>query len=313
MLLIRRFEERVIELRLANAIEGPVHPYIGEEAVAVGVCSQLRRTDQITSYHRGHGHCLAKGASPERMFAELLGKREGYCEGRGGSMHVADFSVGMLGANGIVGAGLPIAAGAALAAKMAGSDDVVVSFFGDGAAGAGPFHESLNLSSLWQLPVIWVCENNGWAVATSVSESIAAENIFELGVPHGVPSVQVDGNDVVAMAEAAERAVRRARCGEGPTLMEAVTFRMERHAYRPGAPGDSRPEEALKPWRQRDPVQLFRERLVATDVLSESEVADVERMVVELLEAGLQSAMRGADPSPEDALVGVFSRKGTDA
>src|SRR6478735_9012548 len=195
MLTIRRFEERASADYLAGKIYGVVHCYIGEEAVAVGVCSALDRNDRIISTHRGHGHCIAKGADLNRMMAELYGRQTGYCKGKGGSMHIADFGIGMLGANGIVGAGLPITAGAGVAAQLEGSDAVAVGFFGDGATGEGPFHESLNIAALWKLPVIWVCENNHYAADTPVEAGLSARNVADLAAGYGFPGVTVDGND----------------------------------------------------------------------------------------------------------------------
>src|SRR5690348_12200856 len=201
MILIREFDERAIQLRVAGKIYGAVHPYVGQEAVAVGVCSNLSVSDRVTSTHRGHGHCIAKGADIKRMMAELFGRRDGYCKGKGGSMHIADFDVGMLGANGIVGAGLPITAGAGLAAQLEGGDNVAVGFFGDGATGEGPFHESLNIAALWKLPVVWVCENNGYAVETPIETALAADNVADLAAGYKIPGYVIDGNDVEAVYE----------------------------------------------------------------------------------------------------------------
>src|ERR1700716_586200 len=211
MILIREFDLLAIELRKAKRIHGALHPYVGEEAVAVGVCSALKATDRITSTHRGHGHCIAKGADINRMMAELFGGVDGYCKGKGGSMHIADFAIGMLGANGIVGAGLPIACGAGVAAQLEGSDAVAVAFFGDGATGEGPFHESLNIASLLKLPVVWVCENNQYAVEPPVGSALAAGNVADLAAGYNMPGHTVDGNDVLAVYEATTEAVRRAR------------------------------------------------------------------------------------------------------
>jgi acetoin:2,6-dichlorophenolindophenol oxidoreductase subunit alpha len=199
MLLIRQFEELALKLRADDKIYGVVHPYVGQEAIAVGVCANLRVTDRIVSNHRGHGHCIAKGADVNRMMAELYGRRDGYCKGKGGSMHIADFDVGMLGANGIVGAGLPITCGAGVAAQLEGSDAVAVGFFGDGATGEGPFHESLNIASLWKLPVIWVCENNQYAVETPVAAGLSATNVADLAAGYNMPGYVVDGTDVPAV------------------------------------------------------------------------------------------------------------------
>src|SRR5438477_2804832 len=230
MVLIRRFDELAMELRLEGRIYGVVHPYIGEEAIAVGVCANLEPTDRLTSTHRGHGHCIAKGADIKRMMAELFGRRDGYCRGKGGSMHIADFDVGMLGANGIVGAGFPIAAGAALAAQFDGNSAVAVGFFGDGATGAGAFHEALNIASLWKLPVIYVCENNQYAVDTPIAAGLATTDVATFAHAYGLPGVAVDGNDIVAVYEAARTAVERARAGEGPSLLECKIFRRSVHA-----------------------------------------------------------------------------------
>src|SRR5438093_9113399 len=225
MILIREFDELAIQLRVAGKIYGAVHPYVGQEAVAVGVCSSLTVSDRVTSTHRGHGHCIAKGADIRRMMAELFGRVDGYCKGKGGSMHIADFDAGMLGANGIVGAGLPIAAGAGVAAQLEGSNAVAVGFFGDGATGEGPFHESLNIASLLKLPVVWVCENNQYAADTPVGAGLSARNVADLAAGYQMPGYVVDGNDVLAVYEATNKAVRRARTGQGPTLLECQTWR----------------------------------------------------------------------------------------
>src|ERR1700730_4910143 len=211
MVLIRHFEELALQLRLEDRIHGVVHPYSGQEAIAVGVCANLRVTDRIVSNHRGHGHCIAKGADVKRMMAELFGRSTGYCKGKGGSMHIADFDVGMLGANGIVGAGLPITAGAGVAAQLEGSDAVAVGFFGDGATGEGPFHESLNIASLLQLPVVWVCENNQYAAGTPVASGLATRNVADLAAGYDMPGYVVAGNDVLAVSAATREAVQRAR------------------------------------------------------------------------------------------------------
>jgi acetoin:2,6-dichlorophenolindophenol oxidoreductase subunit alpha len=310
MLLIRRFEERALEMRAAGTIHGVVHPYIGQEAIAVGMCFQLNKADRITSTHRGHGHCLAKGADPARMFAELLGRVDGYSQGKGGSMHIADFSCGMLGANGIVGAGLPIAAGAALASKFNGDATVAVCFFGDGALASGSFHEALNLSALWQLPVIWTCENNGWANATPTHIQLAAQRATDLADAYGIPAERVDGNDVCDVAEAAARAVGRARTGGGPTLIEGVTFRMERHAVQAGTPADPRPKALLESWRQRDPLIRLRERLTREHQAREADFAEISADIECQLDKAIEFAASSPLPGQETALDGVFSPEG---
>src|SRR5215470_14351447 len=225
MLLIREFDERAIQLRLAGKIYGTVHPYVGQEAVAVGVCTPLAVTDRVTSTHRGHGHCIAKGAAVNRMFAELFGRVDGYCKGKGGSMHIADFAVGMLGANGIVGGGLPIACGAALAAQLEGQGAVTVCFFGDGAAAEGEFHESLNIASLWKLPIVFVCENNQYAANNAVAVQHPRADIAAHAAAYDMPGVVADGNDVLDVYARTGDAVGRARRGEGPSLVECKTYR----------------------------------------------------------------------------------------
>src|SRR5215510_9628358 len=229
MVTIRRFDQRAVEEFQAGNIPGGVHTYIGEEAVAVGVCAALRRDDRIVSTHRGHGHTIAKGADIRLMMAELFGRSNGYCHGKGGSMHIADFSVGMLGANGIVGAGLPIAAGAALAARLERSDRVAVAFFGDGASNEGAFNGSLNLASIWKLPVIYVCENNRWASGVPASYALSVADVSVRAGGYNMPGITVDGADVLAVHEVAEEAVQRARAGGGPTLIECKTYRWRAH------------------------------------------------------------------------------------
>ena len=230
MVTIRTFDARAVEEFHEGNIPGVVHAYIGEEAVAVGVCSALRTTDRIASTHRGHGHTIAKGADINLMMAELFGRSNGYCHGKGGSMHIADFSVGMLGANGIVGAGMPIATGAALAAKLEGGDGVAVAFFGDGASNEGAFHGSLNLASIWNLPVIYVCENNRWASGNSAAATLSVEDVSVRAGSYNMPGVTVDGTDVLAVYEAAQAAIQRARDGNGPTLLECKTYRWRTHS-----------------------------------------------------------------------------------
>ena len=307
MLLIRRFEELVLELHLDGRVEGVLHPYLGEEAVAVGVCSVLGNEDAITSTHRGHGHCIAKGAEPRRMMAELLGRRDGYCGGKGGSMHIADFEIGMLGANGIVAAGLPIAAGAALAATLAGRDTVAVSMFGEGAAGAGPFHESMNIAALWKLPLIFVCENNGFAVSTLPDQSLAAPSVAALAQPYGTPSEIVDGNDVLAVRAATWRAVERARAGCGPSLVEARTFRISSHAYRGAAAAEHRDAALIADWVARDAIAAFRRSLIAEERFTNAEADAIAQSVEEQLEDAIRFAEASPYPDPEDALVGAFA------
>ncbi len=308
MVLIRRFEERALELRTADRIHGVVHPYIGQEAIAVGVCANLRPTDRIVSNHRGHGHCVAKGADIRRMMAELFGRRDGYCKGKGGSMHIADFDVGMLGANGIVGGGLPITAGAGLAAQLEGGDGVAVGFFGDGATGEGPFHESLNIAALWKLPILWVCENNQYAADTPVESALAARDVANLAAGYAMPGEIVDGNDVLAVYAAARSAVARARAGEGPTLLECKTWRRRMHAFRDVVAPDRRPAELIAHWEARDPIDTFERRLTEGGILTADQIADIKHSIEADLDDAVAFAEASPFPAPEEALEDVFAR-----
>jgi pyruvate dehydrogenase E1 component alpha subunit len=307
MVLIRHFEELALQLRGEGRIHGVVHPYSGQEAIAVGVCANLRRSDRIVSNHRGHGHCIAKGASIQRMMAELFGRRDGYCKGKGGSMHIADFDAGMLGANGIVGAGLPIALGAAVAAQLEGSDAVAVSFFGDGATGEGPFHESLNIGALFKLPVIWVCENNQYAADTPIEQGLAARNVADLAAGYGMPGLVVDGNDVLAVYAAAQQAVQRARAGQGPTLLECKTWRRHIHAQREAPPPDRRPADRRAYWEARDPIPIFERYLEQHGILSHDQMADIGLSIDRDLDDAVAFADASPYPAPEEALEDVFA------
>jgi TPP-dependent pyruvate/acetoin dehydrogenase alpha subunit len=305
MVLIRRFEERAVELRQQGRIHGVVHPYLGQEAVAVGVCAALRPDDLITSTHRGHGHCIAKGADAGRMMAELFGREDGYCRGKGGSMHIAAFDIGMLGANGIVAGGLPIAAGAALGASLSGSGVVTVGFFGDGATGEGAFHEALNISSLWRLPVVWVCENNQYASDTPLRESVPG-SIVDFAHGYAMPGIVVDGNDVLAVADAALEAVGRARAGSGPTLIECRTFRGGAHALRERLPAEVRPADEVARWRAADPLERMRARLLERAV-DGSELERLESSVEGVLDDAVRFAESSPYPAPETALEDVYA------
>ena len=307
MVTIRTFDRRAVEEFHEGNIPGVVHSYIGEEAVAVGVCSALRREDRITSTHRGHGHTIAKGADIRLMMAELFGRSNGYCRGKGGSMHIADFSVGMLGANGIVGAGLPIATGAALAAKMEGGDGVAVCFFGDGASNEGAFHSSLNLASIWKLPVIFVCENNGWAVSVPSTYALPVEDVAVRSGAYNMPGVTVDGTDVLAVYEAAQEAVRRARAGEGPTLLECKTYRWRIHSEQRGNPEDPRPQEAKDLGPQHDPIAEFARRLAEQGVVTSAVLQQIHQEVESAVDEAIEFAKNSPLPRPEDALQDVFA------
>jgi pyruvate dehydrogenase E1 component alpha subunit len=306
MVTIRRFEERVSEEFQGRAIPGVVHSYIGQEAVAVGVCSSLRPDDRIVSTHRGHGHCIAKGADLKRMMAELYGRKTGYCQGKGGSMHIADFDIGMLGANGIVGAGLPISVGAGLAAKLDGGDRVVVCFFGDGASQEGTFHESLNLASIWKLPIIFACENNLYGSTVSLREAVPVTDVASRAAAYAMPGVVVDGNDVLTVRRAAEEAVARARGGEGPTLLEFKTYRWRGHTEFRSLP-DSRPPEEIESWKQRCPIARLEQVLLQENILTRGQMDEIEGRVRSLVEEAVSFALESPLPAPEDALSDVFS------
>lgn len=307
MVTIRTFDRRAVEEFHAGNIPGVVHAYIGEEAVAVGVCSNLRVDDRITSTHRGHGHTIAKGADVKLMMAELFGRSTGYCKGKGGSMHIADFGVGMLGANGIVGAGLPIATGAALAAQMDGNGGVAVCFFGDGASNEGTFHSSLNLASVWKLPIIFVCENNGWAVSVPASYGLSVEDVAVRGTSYNIPGVVVDGVDVLGAYEATREAVRRARAGEGPTLLEFKTHRWRIHSEQRGNPEDPRPQEAKDSGPQHDPIAEFARRLTEQGIMSPPLLQQIHQEVEDSVTEAIEFANNSPFPNPEDALADVFA------
>jgi pyruvate dehydrogenase E1 component alpha subunit len=306
MLTIRRFEERVVQEFNKGNIPGVVHSYIGQEAVAVGVCAHLGVKDRVVSHHRGHGHCIAKGAEMKRMMAELHGKRTGYCKGKGGSMHIADFEIGMLGADGIVGAGLPIAVGAALAAKLEAKGNVAVVFFGDGACQEGEFHESLNLAGIWKLPILFVCENNLYAVNTPQEDSLASKEISRMPVAYHIPAGTVDGNDVSAVHRAAQEAVARARAGEGPGFLECRTYRWHKHFLSDHLP-DLRPKEEVEAWKKRCPVVRFEKRLLQSGILTEEEVRTIDGKVMAQVEEAVEYAIASPLPRPEDALEDIYS------
>ena len=302
---IRCFELKAQSLFEQNKLRGSVHLYAGEEAVAAAVCSLLRDEDYITSTHRGHGHCIAKGAQLDKAMAELMGKATGYCKGRSGSMHIADFEKGNLGANAIVGGGIPIAVGAALAAKLRGSDQVAVSFFGDGASNEGTFHESLNLAGVWKLPVIFVCENNGFGISVPTWQSTSVKDIGVRGSAYDMPGVTVDGNDVYAVYEAAEAAVDRAKKGEGPTLIECKTYRHLGHWT--GDPQPYRTREEVEDWKQnRDPIAMFRARILEEGGIAAKKLDAIEKAAVKEADEAAEFAINSPEPDPANVLDDVF-------
>ena len=307
MQLIRRFEERASRDYLDDKIYGVVHCYIGEEAVAVGVCSALREDDQIISTHRGHGHCIAKGADINRMMAELYGRETGYCKGKGGSMHIADFDIGMLGANGIVAGGIPIITGAAFAAQLRGAGSVAVCFFGDGASNAGSFHESINIAASWNLPIIYVCENNLWAVNTPSKASMPIDDIATRATAYGIPGIVVDGNDVLAVREVATEAVDRARNGEGPSLIECKTYRHRRHTERATQP-DARPHNEVSEWMEKDPIDRLKMALnTQQGQLTDSEWEAMDQEILKLVDTAGTFAATSPFPPVEAAGEDVFA------
>ena len=300
MLRIRRFEEQIWEVYTSGLMHGLAHLYIGEEAVAVGVCAALRDDDFITSTHRGHGHCVAKGGNLEAMMAEVMGRVTGHCRGKGGSMHIADMSVGILGANGIVGGGFGIATGAGLSAKQRGTDQVAVCFFGDGASNQGIFFEVMNFAAIWKLPVIYVCENNHYGEYTPTESVTAGPRIADRALPFGIPSATVDGSDAIAVYRATAEAVSRARQGEGATLIECDTYRYRGHHV--GDPGEGyRPKEEIEAWMAKDPIERLRKKIVGDDLASEAELDAEVREVEREMENALEAAK--AAPYPEVAEV----------
>jgi pyruvate dehydrogenase E1 component alpha subunit len=305
MVRIRRFEERVSREFADGKIPGSVHVYIGEEAVATGAIAHLRRDDYIMSTHRGHGHLVAKGGETNRMMAELFARKTGYCLGKGGSMHIADLDIGMLGAAGIVGSGIPIATGAGLSAQLRGTDQVCICFFGDGASNIGRFHEGINLAAVWCLPVVFICENNLWAVSVPTSCSLNIPDIADRAVGYGIPGVVVDGMDVMAVYEAAGEAVARARQGKGPSLIEAKTYRFRGHFE--GDSGTYRPQEEIEEWMKRDPIQTFGDKLFETKVLTKKAADAIDQDALAEMDQAVKFALESPFPEPEEALENVYS------
>ena len=305
MCLIRRFEEGAEDAYMRGLSHGTMHLSIGQEASAVGATMALRKTDYITSTHRGHGHCIGKGADPKLMFAEFFGKEEGYCRGRGGSMHIADVESGNLGANGIVAGGIPIAVGAALAIKKQKRDDVAVCFFGDGATNEGAFHESLNMAAIWKLPGIFVCENNKYGMSVSTERSMAVANVADRASSYNMPGVIVDGNHIEDVAEAVMTAIARGRSGEGPTLVECKTYRTRGHSR--SDRNRYRSKEEIEEWKLRDPIGHFETELVALGFATKEEIANIHGAVETEIAAGLIFAQNGTDPSPEFLTRDVYT------
>lgn len=305
MLLIRRFEERAAQLRALGFVPGFLHPYIGQEAVAVGVCSALGPEDVLTSTHRGHGHMLARGADPARMYAELFARIDGYNKGKGGSLHMIDKALGFLGANGIVGGGIPLAAGAALELKRTGTSALAVSFFGDGATNEGSFHETLNLASLWRLPVLFVCENNLYGEFTRQDRHQTIVDVADRASSYAMKGMVVDGNDVFTVRAAALEAADRARSGDGPTLIEAKTYRHKGHFE--GDMARYRPQEEVDAWMARDPLILLDREIVEYLGGSPDDLEEVRARVEQKLDDAIAWAKERPRPAPDDAVDDVFA------
>ncbi len=304
MLRIRHFDGTIKDLFTKDFISGPTHTYIGEEAVAVGAMSMLTRDDYIISTHRGHGHCIAKGGDVKRMMAELLGKATGYCKGKGGSMHIADFDLGILGANGIVAAGLPIAVGAALALQMDGNGRVILAFSGDAATNNGAFHEALNLASVWKLPVVFVCENNLYGITTRITSATAIEDLAIRASSYGMEGVIVDGNDVLAVRRVVGEKVAKARAGGGPTLVECKTYRWFGHVATD--PGLYRGIEEIEIWKAKDPIARFRKDLVARGVLTDEQAEAIDQEAAREIEEAIEFGMQSPEPDLDQLLVDIY-------
>lgn len=304
MFLIRHFEMRASEERQAGLIPGFIHSCVGQEATAVGACAALRPDDVITSTHRGHGHLIAKGGDPKYMMAELAARESGYCGGKGGSLHMTDFDLGILGANGIVAGGIPMAVGAALAFQMRGEDRLVLAFFGDGAVNNGAFHEAANMAGLWKLPIIFFCENNLYGEGTPQHKQAPITDLADRAEGYGFPGIIVDGNDVLAVYEAALAAADRARAGQGPSLIEGKTYRFRGHYE--GDPMIYRSKEEMEAWRKRDPLPAFRRYLLEQEATPEAEIEAIEAEVQHSLDEAVRFAAASPQPQPESALEGVY-------
>jgi TPP-dependent pyruvate/acetoin dehydrogenase alpha subunit len=305
MVRIRRFEESVSNLFADGFIPGFLHLYIGQEAVAAGVCTNLRDADYITSTHRGHGHCIAKGAELHRMAAELFGKSTGYCRGKGGSMHVADVEKGILGANGIVGAGLPIAVGAALSSKIRNTDQIAVSFFGEGATGTGYFHESLNMASVLNLPVIFVCESNHYAEFTPRNKHVPVETVAERAAAYGFNGKVINGDDVLEVYSELNTIVKSVRKGQGPFLVECLTNRWRGHYE--GDPQQYRPEGEVEEWKMNDPISSFVSIMRGSYRINENEISNVSEEVEKEIDHAIQFAKESPLPAADELLNDVYA------
>lgn len=302
---IRTFESRAVDLFAEGQIPGFLHSYLGEKAIATGVCANLERTDFITSTHRGHGHIIAKGGDTRYMMAELYGRTTGYCKGKGGSMHIADRDLGILGANGIVGAGQDIAVGAGLSIAYRGTNQVTACFFGDGSTNQGTFNEALNMASIWKLPIVFVCENNQFGISMSQSRHQAIKDIADRAVSYGFPGIAVDGNDVMAVYEVAREAVNRARQGQGPTLVECKTWRWRGHFE--GDPSVYKDPVEQEAWMEKEPVRRYRTFLEENEVMTADEMDAVDKRIDDEIDAAVAYAQESPLPQPEDVVKDVYT------
>lgn len=302
---IRWFEEKVDEFFAKGMIHGTTHLCVGQEASAVGSCAVLNPDDKITSTHRGHGHCIAKGAEVNKMMAELFGRTTGYCKGKGGSMHIADVEKGNLGANGIVGGGIPLAVGSALTAHMKKLDYVTVCYFGDGATNEGSFHEALNLAAVWNLPVVFICENNQYGMSGPVKDMVKIENISERAKAYGFPGVTIDGNDMIEIMNTTEEAVERARSGNGPTLIEMKTYRWKGHSKSDARLYRTREEESE--WKEKDPIKRFQDVLIAAEVFTAEDAEAIRKQSKKDIEESVEFAKEGPMPTKEDLLTDIYA------
>jgi len=295
LITIRRFEERTIQMYAAGEFGGYLHPYVGMEAIAAGACAAIEEKDYIVSTHRGHGHCIAKGADLNKMMAELLGKVTGYCKGRGGSMHIADTELKMLGANGIVGGGIPISIGAGFGAKMRGEGEVVLCFFGDGASNNGVFHEALNMTAIFKLPVVYICENNLYAISMCSLDSVACEDIGKRACAYGIPGHIIEGSDPVEVYNTVKKAVKHARDGKGPSLIEAKTYRF--YGHHPNDPAEYRTKEESEYYKkEKDPLINFKKTMIKEKVITKKEIEKMEKNIIEEVENAVDFAHKSPEP-----------------
>jgi TPP-dependent pyruvate/acetoin dehydrogenase alpha subunit len=301
---VRKFEIKITDCFAKGIVVGSVHTCIGQEAICVGACTALAKTDYIVSNHRGHGHCISKGAKIDRMFAEICGKETGYCRGKGGSMHIVDINMGILGQNGIVGAGLPIAIGSGLASKINKTSEVTLAFFGDGASNQGTFHESINMAAAWKLPVVYLCENNEYGISVNIHTVTNTANLSVRAKGYDIPGKTVDGNDVLAVYEAVKEAVEYARAGQGPSFIECKTYRMVGHWE--SDPDNYRPKEITEAWEDKDPIKRYRHFLLTADV-SQAEMDTIDQATTAEIEAAYVFAMNSPYPDVSETTLGLYS------